>query len=92
MNQILSVLAVMAITLHLGGALAHAHEDHEIDPELLASKIRERGHECAKVTRAQEKSENPTVIEVQCSGNNAYRVVITKSDFEVTRSPSLSAP
>ena len=77
-------VAAVAMQLVMGGALAHAHEGHEIDGELLAAKIRESGHSCPSVTEASEKSENPTVMAVQCGGDLQYRLVITKTSFEVT--------
>jgi hypothetical protein len=82
-SRALSVAAVVA-QLVMGGALAHAHQGHEIDRELLAAKIRESGHTCPSVTEASEKSENPTVMAVQCGADLQYRLVITKTRFEVT--------
>lgn len=93
MTKTRSLLSALALGLSLCGSLAYAHEDHEIDHELLASKIRERGHTCASVTSSQEKSENPTVLAVQCSDHNSYRLVITDKGFEVTATtPSTKAP
>ncbi len=93
MNKIRSLLSALALGLYLCGSLAYAHEGHEIDRELLASKIRERGHACASVTSAREESENPTVMAVQCSDQNSYRLVITAKGFEVTATtPPTKAP
>jgi hypothetical protein len=84
MNSRALPIAAVVMQLVMGGALAHAHEGHEIDPELLAAKIRESGHACPSVTEASEKSENPTVMAVQCGGDLQYRLVITETRFEVT--------
>ena len=92
MNRIQSLIGVSALCLVLGGSLAHAHEGHEIDHELLASKIRERGHECASVTSAHETGTKPTVMAVQCSGHNAYELVITDKGFEITPTTASTKP
>ena len=90
MKKMPLLIAVFAIGLQ--PVVAPAHEDHEVDGELLASKIRERGHDCASVTEARETSENPTVMAVKCSDNNTYRLVITATDLEVTKTSPPSPP
>lgn len=92
MNKTRSLLSALALGLSLCGSLAYAHEGHEIDRELLASKIRERGHACASVTSAHEKSENPTVLAVQCSDHSTYRLVISDKGFEVTATTPTTPP
>ena len=84
------LIAGVAALLAINSGLALAHQGHEIDPELLAAKIRESGHPCASVTAAREKSERPTVLAVECGSDHHYRVVITSSEFRVA--PSSSSP
>ncbi len=86
----LAAFAVFAVLLPTQAVLAH--EDHEIDRELLASKIRERGHTCTSVAEANEKSDKSgeSVITVKCSDGNGYRLLVTSSAFEVTPMPSMS--
>ena len=92
MNRTAALIAVIAIGLCGGAALVHAHEGHEIDRELLASKIRERGHACTSATEAHEERGKPTVIAVKCADGNAYRLVISATDFEVNPVSSPSPP
>jgi hypothetical protein len=81
---------LIAAYLVVSGTLAQAHQGHEIDRELLAAKIRESGHPCESVTEAREKSENPTLMAVQCGSDHHYELVITGTDFSVTPSPQNS--
>lgn len=92
MNKTALVIASLTIALLAGVPLVHSHEGHEIDRELLASKIRERGHACTSVKDAHEESDGPTVIAVKCADGNAYRLVISATDFEVNPVPTASAP
>lgn len=104
MNITPSLLRKAALCLFLGGSLvgvgslvgfgslASAHEGHEIDHELLASKIRERGHACASVTSAHEKSAKPMVMAVQCSDDKAYELLISDTGFKVTPTAKATTP
>ena len=89
----IKILLAMAALVLVSTHPALGHEGHEIDRDLLASKIRDRGHTCASVEEASEKSGKTTVIAVKCSDGNSYRLVVTAEGFEVTPTgPSSPAP
>jgi hypothetical protein len=91
MHRIQAAFAAFAMLLSTQAAFAH--QGHEIDRDLLASKIRERGHTCESVTEANEKKgEGPSVIAVKCSDGNAYQVVVTSTGFEVNAAATPPTP